>query len=261
MRTLNILIAEDDEQNQAILKLILGRKGHKIKSAWNGRIAFDSFKSGQFDLIFMDVHMPEMDGLETIRQIRQWEKDKNHTPIVLLTGSVPADIAENYKNVGADTYLFKPFDVNRINLLVEMIARESEPILKNEGAHASLFLDKNLSLLDIEGSLFRFNNNLQFYMENLSEFIHSLPGRQESMEIFLKDNNWKELSIYSHNLKGVAANFGAYQLSQLVSNLEQDDQDQNFQSSEKDLALIKENINKLSNYVNKIIEQQNQKAS
>ena len=110
MRILNILIAEDDDQNQAMMKLILVRQGHKVKSAWNGLLALEAVKKENFDLIFMDVQMPQMDGLEATRQIRIWENKKVHTTIVIITGSVPQNITEEYKSVGADTFILKPFD-------------------------------------------------------------------------------------------------------------------------------------------------------
>jgi len=67
-----------------------------------------------------------MDGLEATRQIRSWENNKKHVPIVILSGSVPQNITEEYKKAGADSFLLKPFDVKRISLLVELIAGDSE---------------------------------------------------------------------------------------------------------------------------------------
>ena len=79
MRILNILIADDEAQNQAMMKLILSRQGHNVKSTWDGTTTLEAVKTESFDLVFMDVHMPEMDGIETTRQIRKWENNKKRS--------------------------------------------------------------------------------------------------------------------------------------------------------------------------------------
>ena len=221
MRTLNILVAEDDDQNQSMMKLILSRQGHNVKSAWNGFAALAAVKSENIDLIFMDVHMPEMDGLEATRQIRLWENNKKHVPIVILSGSVPHNITDEYKKAGADTYVLKPFDVKRISLLVELIAGDSESTILNESNQYSEEIISTMQILDIQDALPRFNNEYNFYFENRSEFIQSLPERLNNLDQGLSSRNWGELNNHAHNLKGVAANYGAKQLSFLSARLEE----------------------------------------
>lgn len=256
MRTLNILVAEDDDQNQAMMKLILVRQGHNVTSAWNGLIALETVKSGNFDLVFMDVQMPEMDGLEATRQIRLWEKKKKHTPIVLLTGSVPQNITEEYKNAGADTYLQKPYDVKRIKMLAEIIAGESETGFQKDSHQYPNNHFTELPLLDMQDSLLRFNGDSGFYLENLQEFLNSLPNRQEMMDLAQQTRNWHDLTTCAHNLKGVAANFGAKQLSTLASRLEEFSENRRIRLARKAIRDIGQNINALTELTNKIFEQQ-----
>ncbi|MCX6083167.1 MAG: response regulator [Chloroflexi bacterium] len=256
MRSLNILIAEDDDQNQAMMKLILSRQGHKVKSAWNGLSAVEAVKSEIFDLIFMDVRMPEMDGLEATRQIRLWEDNKKHIPIVILTGSVSENITEEYKNAGADTYILKPFDIKRISLLVEIIASESETDFPKENTLVSTTIETEIQLLDIQNSIIRFNNDTRFYIDNLHEFLESLPSRLENLDGALKSRNWNDLSTYAHNLKGVASNFGADQLAFLAGSLDKYSQDHKLRQASKTVREIHRNTTLLTEKATKMIDQQ-----
>jgi len=239
---LNILVAEDDDQNQAVMKLILHRDGHHVKSAWNGRSALEAVKSENFDLVFMDVHMPEMDGLEVTRLIREWENNKRHTPIVLITGSIPQKIAEEYKKVGADTYLLKPFDVKRISLVVKIFTEETEAGYQQESNQNLETPFEDLPLVDIDDALPRFNQNTKLYFENLQEFLLSFDERSNNLLKASKDQNLEVLEVLAHNLKGVAANFGAKQLAALSASLEIYCQDKKVRFAKKTLKEIIKNI-------------------
>jgi len=256
MRTLKILVAEDDDQNQAMMKLILVRQGHSVKSAWSGLAALEAVKSENFDLVFMDVQMPEMDGLEATRQIRRWENNKKHIPIVILTGSVPQTITEEYKNAGADTFILKPFDVKRIILLIELIAGESETGSPKVAHKKRDDILTDIPILDMPDSLLRFNNDIHFYLDNLKEFLQSLSDRQEKLDQALKAQNWNDLATYAHNLKGVAANFGAKQLSILASNLDEYCMDRKVRLARKTIREIHQSISILTETANKITEQE-----
>lgn len=261
MRTLNILVAEDDDQNQALMKLILDRQGHNVKSAWNGNAALEAVKSGDFDLVFMDVQMPEMDGLEVTRQIRLWENNKKHIPIVMLTGSVPQNISEEYKNAGADTFILKPFDVKRISLLVDIIAGDSENAFPTESRPSLAGSLAEIPLLDFKNAILRFNRDTIFYLENLQEFIHSLPTRQENMTQAMKTRNWRDLASNAHNLSGVSANFGANQLSLLASSLDEYCQHRKIRLIQKTFHEIILNMDTLTKMANNIIEQKRSQNS
>lgn len=221
MRSLYILIAEDDDQNQAMLKLILTRRGHQVKSAWNGLQALEAVKTELFDVVLMDVHMPEMDGLEATRQIRLWENKKQHVPIVILTGSVPPQISDGYKNAGADTFIAKPFDVKRLDSLINVIASEPQSSI----LVASIYnLDSSLDgllALDEDDALSRFDGDMEMYRDTLVEFMRGLPARLERLDQALAAQQWDDVSVQAHNLKGVSANFGASVLSVLAYRLDE----------------------------------------
>ncbi|MCF8364161.1 MAG: response regulator [Bacteroidales bacterium] len=112
MKKLNILLAEDNLVNQKVASLHLEKLGHTVKLANNGISAFEAYKSGDFDLIFMDVQMPEADGYEATGLIRNHEKQNNiaqRIPIIAMTANAMKGDKEKCINAGMDDYISKPF--------------------------------------------------------------------------------------------------------------------------------------------------------
>jgi len=105
----NILIAEDNAINMKLLTLMLLRTGVKVISAINGVEAVELFKQHDIDLVFMDIHMPELDGFQATRLIREYEKGRKHTPVVALTAIALQGDREKCLENGMDDYLSKPF--------------------------------------------------------------------------------------------------------------------------------------------------------
>jgi signal transduction histidine kinase/ActR/RegA family two-component response regulator len=106
-----VLIAEDNDVNRQILETVLKGVGVAVSSAVNGEQAVDRFRQEAFDIILMDVQMPEMDGLQATRIIRQIELQNGWTriPIIALTANALADDKSNCLNAGMDAYLTKPY--------------------------------------------------------------------------------------------------------------------------------------------------------
>jgi CheY-like chemotaxis protein len=119
IRSLNILVADDDALGRRLMHLILTREGHHVELAANGLEALNAVKQHQFDIVFMDLHMPDMDGMEASRQIRAWEKGESHTFIVALTASYLPEIGEALFDAGMDNYISKPLDVNQVQRLLK----------------------------------------------------------------------------------------------------------------------------------------------
>jgi CheY-like chemotaxis protein len=116
---LKILLAEDSLVNQKLVRTLLQRRGHSVVLANNGREAVAAFMAERFDLILMDIQMPEMDGLEATATIRRAERQIGiHTPILAMTAHVLQGDRERCLEVGMDEYLAKPVRARR---LFEMI--------------------------------------------------------------------------------------------------------------------------------------------
>ncbi len=126
-QSLRILLAEDNHVNQKLASRVLEKMGHSIKIAENGQIALDLFKNDAFDLILMDVMMPEMDGLTATRNIREMEKIQNeHIPIIALTANAIKGDKEECLLAGMDGYVAKPLRVNELkHVISQVIARKT----------------------------------------------------------------------------------------------------------------------------------------
>ncbi len=105
-----ILVADDSADNRLLIGAYLRREPYQLEFAEDGKLAFEKFKSNHYDLIFMDVQMPEIDGLAATRLIRQWEKDNHRTPtpIVALTASALEEDVQRTHAAGCDRHLSKP---------------------------------------------------------------------------------------------------------------------------------------------------------
>ena len=108
MGRLTILVAEDNLVNRKVTTTLLERKGCRVKIATTGKEAVEQARNGCFDLMLMDVHMPEMDGLEATRLIRAMELGRR-TPIIALTAGAMSGDEEECRKAGMDGYLSKPF--------------------------------------------------------------------------------------------------------------------------------------------------------
>ena len=110
-----VLVVEDDTLNQIYLKSFLTSKGFIVDSAYNGLQAIEKFEIGKYNIILMDGQMPEMDGFEATRIIREKEKDKGiRTPVIAITGYAVSGDEERFLKVGMDSYITKPFDENKL---------------------------------------------------------------------------------------------------------------------------------------------------
>ena len=105
-----ILIADDSADNRLLIGAYLRREPYQLEFAENGKLAIEKFKSNQYDMVFMDVQMPEIDGLAATRLIRQWEKDNHRlpTPIIALTASALEEDVQRTLAAGCDVHLSKP---------------------------------------------------------------------------------------------------------------------------------------------------------
>ena len=120
---LRILLAEDNFVNQKIVQGLLEKSGHRVEVAANGAIALERLSQDAFDLVLMDVQMPEMDGLTATKLVRQQERlSKRHTPIIAMTANAMKGDREKCLDAGMDHYISKPI---RFEELINAIARVS----------------------------------------------------------------------------------------------------------------------------------------
>jgi CheY-like chemotaxis protein len=118
---IHVLVAEDNPINQKLIKIILENFGLKVTMASNGEEAYELRKIGEYDMIFMDIQMPVMSGVESTKMILEYEKEKllDHIPIIALTANALPGDREKYMNEGMDNYTTKPLQLDKIKVLIE----------------------------------------------------------------------------------------------------------------------------------------------
>ena len=127
MKETRILIIEDDPKIVRFLELELQHEGYEVESAYNGRTGLEMIMSGGYDLVLLDVMLPEISGFEVLRRIRQ-EKE---TPVIMLTAK--DDVTDKVKglDLGADDYVTKPFAIEELLARVRGALRKKEIISQN----------------------------------------------------------------------------------------------------------------------------------
>jgi len=118
---IHVLVAEDNPINQKLIKVVLENLGLTVTLASNGEEAYEYRKEGRYDMIFMDIQMPVMGGVESTQRILDYEKEKgeNHVPIIALTANALSGDKEKYMAEGMDDYATKPLDIKVIEKLVK----------------------------------------------------------------------------------------------------------------------------------------------
>jgi CheY-like chemotaxis protein/HPt (histidine-containing phosphotransfer) domain-containing protein len=212
-----ILVVDDDVLNQRMMQVILTREGYKVDLASNGLEAFEAIKSNRYDLVFMDLQMPVMDGIEASRRIREWENGGRHTFIVALTASYLPEQGHILFEAGIDNYISKPFDLDHIQRLLRY---SLAPRSAEADQPALLEQDPSKEILDIQKGIEQVGGDPETYKELLGDFIEGLPERLRLIQHSFKKMDMAGLSRAAHNLNGVAASLGASQLSEYARKLD-----------------------------------------
>jgi two-component system sensor histidine kinase/response regulator len=124
-----ILLADDSVDNRLLIRAYLAKSGDVLDEAENGQVALDKIKTGSYDVVFMDIQMPVMDGFSAVRRIRQWEREKGvrRTPIIALTASTFDETVRKAAEAGCDSHLGKPLKRSTLlRVIRESVRNESE---------------------------------------------------------------------------------------------------------------------------------------
>jgi len=216
---LKILVVDDDVLNQRMMQLLLTREGHLVDPAFNGLEALEAIKIKKYDIIFMDLQMPIMDGIEASRRIRDWENGGQPTFIVALTASYLPEEGQVLFDAGIDNYIAKPFELEQVQRLLKygfqprLRLGSDQP--ENPGQEV-----RPEKVLDIQKGIVQVGGDEETYRELLSDFIAGLPKRLRTLQQFCANKDWMELARAAHNLNGIAANLGASELSRYAKKLD-----------------------------------------
>ena len=121
--SLRILFAEDNKSDQWFTSSILGKYGHTVDIASNGVAAVEAVSRGDYDIVLMDIQMPELDGVAATKQIRALPEPKCRIPIVAMTADAMSGARDKYLAAGMDAYISKPFEVETLMALIGCLTR------------------------------------------------------------------------------------------------------------------------------------------
>ncbi len=220
VQPLTILVVDDDDINQRLMNILLSEQGHAVKTASNGQEALALVMSDKFDLVFMDLQLPDMNGPEVCKRIREWEAGRTHLPIVALTADDIPGHALEWLKAGMDDYIFKPYNPGQLSRMISLYAYGQDAEVSNVNDSSDNEVETDAIVLDTVLALLNFSGNVDAYKGFLKDFVASLPERVELMGQHQESGCLDDLARNAHNLKGVSASLGAMQLSQLASRLE-----------------------------------------
>jgi PAS domain S-box-containing protein len=216
-RSLRVLLAEDNPVNQRLAVRIMEKWGHTVAVAGNGRKALEAWEQETFDLILMDVQMPEMSGLEATATIREREKDSGrHVPIIAMTAHAMEGDRQKCLAAGMDHYASKPIDQRRLFEVVESIcaARPNPDGLSMNEVRQELNFDPKAALGRVDG-------DRELLKEIAGLFFEDTPRLLTEVRNAIQRGDGRALERSAHALKGSVSNFGARTASDAAYSLEQ----------------------------------------
>jgi signal transduction histidine kinase/DNA-binding response OmpR family regulator len=210
-RRLHILLAEDNAVNRRLAASLLERRGHRVTIAMNGREALTALERESFDVVLMDVQMPEMGGFEATDAIRVRERERGgHVPIIAMTAHAMKGDRERCIDAGMDEYLTKPLDSRLLCALVERLA----------GAPAAAETDAPPPTVP-QQVLARVGGDHQLLAEISQLFVDDVPNHLQRIRAAIDARDGNALRRAAHGLKGAAANFDANGVVNAARSLEE----------------------------------------
>jgi signal transduction histidine kinase/HPt (histidine-containing phosphotransfer) domain-containing protein len=213
---LRILLADDNLINQKVGVKMLQRLGYRPEVAANGVEAIKLLDQQPFDLIFLDVQMPEMDGYEAARRIRQKWSDPQRPNLIAMTGNALEGDRERCLEAGMDDYVAKPVRIPELQAVIQRWgeARQSAPA-PAAATPAEPILDPTIIA---ELSEMKSKEGVPLLCELIDLFFQNAPRHLE--EIKTSGDNLQQLSFAAHVFRGMSLNLGANGLGQLCQELE-----------------------------------------
>lgn len=217
-RSLEILLAEDNKINQMFAKAFLRKAEHRVDIVENGHQAVAAVKQTNYDVILMDVQMPELDGVQATKQIRALPFPKCDVPIIALTAHAMAGAKQLCLDAGMDDYVSKPIDSSMLLSKLEDIARNGRPARAQDDAPAPQPTREPFDLARLEAlrNVFapsEFSEQLTLLLETFAVNLDRIGGNLET-------GKFKEVAQDAHDLVSIAGNFGARRVSEVARQLE-----------------------------------------
>jgi len=209
IKSLRILVVEDIPLNQLLMKTVLDDFGFESEIADNGKIAIDLLQSHKFDIILMDLQMPEMNGFEATDYIRNIMQSQ--IPIIALTADVTTVDLAKCNSVGMDDYIAKPLDEKLLYRKIVHLAKKA--MNKQPFVESSYVGPKRIKIINLDYLNLRTKSNPVLMMEMISLYLKQTPPLIRAMKQGIKDRDWNSLYTAAHkiipsfSIMGISADF------------------------------------------------------
>lgn len=231
----DILVVDDNEMNLKVAKGLMKRIDVVPELASSGRDSIEMLKHNHYDIILMDHMMPDLDGIETLRIIREKKLIGEDTAVIALTANAIQGAREMYISEGFKDYLSKPIDPAEFeNILVKYLPKDSftyedrsgsvnetdeaeELKEEKEESRNSEVLEKlREDGFNVDAALGYCMDDEDFYIELLKTFANSAPEKREAITAFYSEENWKDYQVQVHALKSSSRTIGLDTLSDMA---------------------------------------------
>ncbi|WP_435928876.1 aerobic respiration two-component sensor histidine kinase ArcB [Dryocola sp. BD613] len=217
---LHVLLVEDIELNVIVARSVLEKLGNSVDVAMTGKEALAKFTPGEYDLVLLDIQLPDMTGLDISRELNARFGKADLPPLVALTANVLKDKKE-YLDAGMDDVLSKPLAVPALMAVIQKFWDNQQPEIKKEPVMTQVDSAKQQALLDIP--------MLEQYMElvgpklitdGLAMFEKMMPGYLAILESNMTARDWKSVAEEGHKIKGAAGSVGLRHLQQIAQQIQ-----------------------------------------
>lgn len=231
----HILVVDDSAMNLKVAASMLRHYGVEIETALSGKEAIEKVSRKNYDLIFMDHMMPEMDGVECMQRLHELPVVREcHTPIVALTANAIGGAREMLMDEGFDDFVAKPIEKSAmervlrkfLDKFVVEISADGEELraeLPDDGISTEQKEQENVWVkgIDREKGLSYFDHNEADYMDIIHCFIEQYGEQKTKLERFYEEKDWENYKISVHSLKGQSLTIGAESLSEKAKHLQE----------------------------------------
>ena len=217
---LNVLLVEDIELNVIVARSVLEKLGNSVDVAMTGKAALEMFKPGEYDLVLLDIQLPDMTGLDISRELTKRYPREDLPPLVALTANVLKDKQE-YLNAGMDDVLSKPLSVPALTAMIKKFwdtqDDEESPVTTEENSKSEALLDIPMleQYLELVGP--------KLITDGLAVFERMMPGYVSVLESNLTAQDKKGIVEEGHKIKGAAGSVGLRHLQQLGQQIQSPD--------------------------------------
>jgi two-component system, sensor histidine kinase and response regulator len=216
IRSLRILLAEDSPVNQRLAIAVLSKWGHHVEVANNGREAVDKLEKGSFDLVLMDVQMPELDGYQATAVIREREARRGgHVPIIAMTAHAMAGDREECLAAGMDAYLAKPIRAGKLRTVIEEVIGAPAA-----AGRSGATVPEAAGGFDWQAALEAVGGDQALLRELAASVVQELPRLLQQLERAVADGDAPSLRRAAHTIQGDLRIFGSTPVTRIAQRLE-----------------------------------------